>query len=258
MRQSPMLLAALAASLLSACGPATLVVVAENEVQDPISGTSTVRPLSNLEVLILPYDRDAVFDSLEAAASMPEPEIPADVLEAQNRIAEAQRAWLDTENRWNVLRDTLQKLNTAMDQYSRAEAQYRLLFADYQALEAQYNRIENQVTQAFNSYESLRQASEARAQEVKLARDEWADEAFADAGVVFREKIRASGLDAKADTTDAQGIATADVKPGQYWIYARYPLTFTELYWNVPVTVAKGEPTQIQLTRANAQERPRL
>jgi hypothetical protein len=253
-----MLLAALAAFLVSACGPATVVVTAENEVQDPITGEAATRPLANLEVFLLPYDRDAVFDSLEAAAPRPEPEIPADVLEAQNRIAEAQQTWRDTENRWGVLRDTLTQLNSAMSQYSPVEAQYRVLFADYQDLEAQYNRLENQVTETFNEYESLRQASEARAQEVRLERNEWADEAFADAGAVFTAKIRASGLDAVADTTDAQGVVTVDVQPGQYWVYARYELPFTELYWNVPVTVAKGEPTQVILNRANALERPRL
>jgi hypothetical protein len=35
-------------------------------------------------------------------------------------------------------------------------------------------------------------------------------------------------------------------------------MTYTELYWNVPVTVERGEPVQVTLTPANAEERIRL
>ena len=135
MRLSKLLPVALAAFLVSACRPGTLVVMAENEVQDPITGETQNRPVANLEITLLPFDRDQVFDSLTAAASSPEPAIPPDVLEAQNQIARAQQAWRDVENRWGVLRDTLQRLNQAMSRYSRGEAQYRLLFNDYQQLE---------------------------------------------------------------------------------------------------------------------------
>jgi hypothetical protein len=257
MRQSHLLPAALAA-LLTACGPAQLVVTAENEVQDPISGASVNRPLANLEVTLLPYDRDQVFDSLAAASPTPEPEIPADILEAQAQIAAAQQRWRDVETRWGVLRDTLQKINTTLNSLNRASAQYRLLFNESEGLNRQYTQVENEVTRAFNEYEELRRANEERSQAVRLQREEWGDEAFASASDIFELKIDASGLDVAADTTDAAGMATFEVKPGQYWVYARFDLPFTELYWNVPITVARGEPVQLQLTKANAQERPRL
>jgi hypothetical protein len=157
-----------------------------------------------------------------------------------------------------VLRDTLQKINSTLESLNRASPQYRLLFAESEGLNRQYTQVENQVTQAFNAYEDLRRASEARAGEIRLQRDQWADEAFADAAAVFREKVRASGLPAIVDTTDASGSAVVEAKPGQYWVYARYPLTFTELYWNVPITIMRGDPVTLQLNRANAQERPRL
>ena len=59
------------------------------------------------------------------------------------------------------------------------------------------------------------------------------------------------------DTTDASGVA-ADlmVKPGEYWVHARYAEVYSELYWNVPVTVARGEPVTVTLNRSNAQVRP--
>ncbi len=33
---------------------------------------------------------------------------------------------------------------------------------------------------------------------------------------------------------------------------------YTELYWNVPVTVVKGEPVTVTLTRSNASVRTKL
>jgi hypothetical protein len=259
MRQSKVLTAALAALFLTACGSADVVVTAEVQVQDPASGQLVARSLSNLQVQLLPYDRDFVFDSLSRAAATPEPEIPADLLRAQAEIAAAQQAWREAESRWNVLRDTLQKLNAEMARYSPAEAAYRLLFADYQPLEGEYNRVESQVDQLFVRFDSLQKASIQREQEVRLMREAWADEAFADASTIFRERLRASKLPLVVDTTDVGGLARfAGLKPGQYWVHARLDQPYTELYWNVPVTVEKGEPIQVHLTRENAQERPRI
>jgi hypothetical protein len=95
---------------------------------------------------------------------------------------------------------------------------------------------------------------------VRILQESWADEAFAEIGTVFRARQLESGLDMAVDTTDAIGIARGNfrVAPGQYWIHARYPMTYTELYWNVPVTVERGDPVQVTLTRANAEERVRL
>jgi hypothetical protein len=47
------------------------------------------------------------------------------------------------------------------------------------------------------------------------------------------------GLEVQYDTTSAQGVARfTGVKPGQWWVNARYERQFDELYWNVPVEVA--------------------
>ena len=77
---------------------------------------------------------------------------------------------------------------------------------------------------------------------------------------MFFAKLQASGLDMVTDTTDASGVARENltVKPGRYWIYARYELTYSELYWNFPIDVEAGEPIVIALTRANAEESIKL
>ncbi|HSM60590.1 MAG TPA: hypothetical protein VK849_07310 [Longimicrobiales bacterium] len=61
-----------------------------------------------------------------------------------------------------------------------------------------------------------------------------------------------------ADTTDASGVASFEVKPGRYWVHARYDLPYTELYWNVQVDIERGDPTQVRLDPSNAEERIKL
>jgi hypothetical protein len=251
-------LTALALAGITACSPAQVVVTAEVEVEDPISGEAITRPLPDLEVTLLPYDRDAIFDSLTAAASAPEPEIPSELIAAQQAIAEAQSAWREAENRWATIRDTLQKISGAMEEYSPAEGAYRLLFQEFNDIESQLGQVERTKDRLFATFDSLQRENISRAQAYNLSVDEWAAEAYADVDAVMLAKERASGLASVVDTTDASGVAAQNfaVKPGEYWVYARYTEVYNELYWNVPVTVTTGEPVTVLLNRGNAQVRP--
>ena len=244
----------------AACGPAEVVVTVEVEMENPDGQGTVVRPLPNLEVQLLPYDRDLVFDSLLAAHSAPEPPIPPQLLAAREDVAAAQERWQAGERRWNNLRDTLKKISDTMRQYSRGEARYVALFEEFTAFESQLDRVEVETKTAFAEFSELQRATLHQADSLRLLRDAWSDEAFADADAVFLAKLRASGLEARTDTTDASGVAAESfqVKPGRYWIHARYELPFTELYWNVPVQVGRGDPVQVRLNRANAQERIKL
>ena len=240
---------------LTACGPTQIVVTAETDGNDALDS----RVLSDLEVRIFPYDRDLIFDSLTALASRPEPPIPDSVLQAQAQVAEAQQAWRNTEARWNVLRDTLQTLSEVLEQMSRGQAQYRLLFRDFQDLESEYNTVERARDRAFNDFTSLQESSIAAAEQIRILREQWGDEAFADVGLVMIAHERESGLATLYDTTDASGIADGfEADAGNYWVTARYELPYTELYWNVPVTVVRGDPIQVRLTQENATSRTKL
>lgn len=257
-RYLPLAMAVLVAS--AACGPAEVVVTVEIEMDNPDGEGRVTRPVSDVEIQLLPYDRDAVFDSLQAAFGTPEPPIPPELLAAREQVAAAQERWQSVERRWNNLRDTLQKITTTMEQYSRGEARYVALFGEFQEFESQLTRVESETGRAFEEFTALQQGTIRQSDSIRILQDNWADEAFADASVVFLAKQRESGLQVAVDTTDASGIARENlkVKPGQYWIHARYSLPYSELYWNVPVTVERGEPMQIRLTRENAQERIKL
>lgn len=257
-RHLPLLTALLLGA--AACGPAEVVVTMEIEIDNPDGEGRVVRPISDVVVQLLPYDRDAVFDSLHNVFPTPEPEIPQELLDARDRVAEAQERWQSTERRWNNLRDTLQKINAAIAQYSRGEARYVALYREYEDFDRQLSRIERETQAAFTEFTALQEGTIRQSDSIRILQENWADEAFAEAGVVFLAKQRASGLQAALDTTDASGVAREylKVRPGQYWLHARYPMGYTELYWNLPITVERGEPVQIQLNRANAQERIRL
>jgi hypothetical protein len=255
MTHSKFLFALLATTLLSACGPTEVVVTAEISAEDP---SQEPRALGDLEIRMFPYDRDGIFDSLMAVATTPEPPIPDSVLDAQNQVAAAQQVWRDTEARWGILRDTLQTLGDELDQMSRTQAQYRILFRDFGTLEGELATVERERDAAFEEFTGLQAASIAAAEETRLIREQWADEAFAEVGSVILLHERASGLPTLADTTDASGLAMFEARAGGYWVSARYELPYTELYWNVPITVIGGEPQQVRLTRENAAVRPKL
>lgn len=244
----------------AACGPAEVVVTVEIEVPNPEGEGTVVRPLSDVEVQLIPFDRDEVFDSLSTAYGTPEPDIPQDLIERREAVQQAQAAWDDATREWQTIRDTLQKLSDAMDQYSRGEARYVALFNEWQDWEARLSDAETEREETFTVFDSLQQGTIRESDSIRILQDNWADDAFADVPTVFAEKHRVSGLDWVVDTTDASGVARGNlmVAPGSYWVHARYELPYTELYWNVPITVERGEPVTVRLTRENAEERTAL
>ena len=245
------LAAILVTTILAACGPgeATIIVALGDETSEDANA------LDGVEVRLLPYDRDQIFDSLTAvaaAAGMPEPEVPPDLLAAQEEIAQAQQEWRDTETRWNVLRDSLQTLNNAMEGLNRAQRAYMDLYNQYQDLEGDYNRAEQQVGRLFDNFTSLQDAAIGRMDSINIVQADWADQAFEDVSLIIAAKTELAGLDEHADTTGVEGVAAFEAAPGQYWVYARHELPYNELYWNIPIAITREEPVVLRLTRDNA------
>ncbi len=244
--------------LTVACGQGQVVVTAEVEVPNPDGEGMVVRPVADLEVQLLPFDRDVIFDSLTRAFSTPEPEIPADLLEAQEEIAVAQEEWRAAEQVWGQGRARLQEITDEMEGLARGEARYVALFREFQDVEQQVNRAEREKDRAFARYTDLFEGYSQRADSMRLVQDQWAEEAFADYWTVFNEKLRETGREVVTDTTDAAGMASVEVPPGQWWVYARHELPFSELYWNLPINVDRNVPVQVQLNASTAEARPKL
>ncbi|CAN5792237.1 hypothetical protein BH23GEM10_BH23GEM10_13260 [soil metagenome] len=240
-------------TLLTACGSGEIIVQAQAE-QD-----GSVDPVGNLQVRALPYDRDAVFDSLAAAHSEPEPQIPADLMALQDSIAQANRAWTSATARWNIARDSAAKMSQRLQGMSRASGEYVVLFRQTNTLFDEEAAQKRTMDSAFSRFESLQSRFTNRAQEAQTAMDQWADIAYTDFDRVTSARMAESGLAEVVDTTNANGVVriTGLKKGRQYWVHARYELAFEELYWNIPVTPG-DEPVQIELNRATAQVRPKL
>jgi hypothetical protein len=258
MRRSWHAVVLLGSMLTVACGQGQVVISAEVEVPNPEGEGMVVRPIADMEVQLLPFDRDLVFDSLTQAFPTPEPTIPDDLLATQEAISVAQDEWRAAEQVWGQGRARLQEITDEMEGLARGEAQYVALYREFQDVETQVDRAERRKDQAFAEYTEMFEGYSQRADSMRLVQEEWADEAFADVGTVFAMKLREVGREILADTTDAEGMAGLEVPPGQWWVSARQDLPFSELYWNIPITVERNAPVQVQLNASTAVVRPKL
>ena len=257
MRRSWLFLILVGPFFSAACGPGEIEVTAAIEVPDPdAEGQMVSRPIADAEIQVIPFDRDLVFDSLMGAFPTPEPEIPADLVEAQAEIAAAQAEWNTAEATWGSGRARLLEILAELEPLNRGEGQYNVLYQEYLDEEQRVNRSERVKDQAFERFTDLTEAIILRRDSMRIIREGWADDAFASAFDVFAVKLQETGQDIVVDTTDAQGYSLIDVPPGEWWVYAFYEEAYSELYWNIPVTVVRGDPVPVRLTRDSAVERP--
>lgn len=240
---------------LTACGPGEVHVMAEAEVMDPETGAIEVLPIEDLEVQLLPFDRDVIFDSLEAAAARPEPELPADLEIRRDSMLTAQAEWREAESRWLALRERLQEISRELEQYTPAENRYRELFNEFGDAEAEYEQAEAMVDETFETFDRLQQSTFAELEEFRAVLMSWEEEAFAGYGEAMAARLSAAGREILADTTDATGQADFAPRPGEWWVHGRHPLINEELYWNEPIVVERGTPVELTLNRANAEIR---
>jgi hypothetical protein len=257
MKCSPVLVALL--TLLATTGCNDPRVIAEASIENQSTGERLA--LGDLPIRLLPYDRDAVFDSLEAAHGAPEPAIPPEILTQQQQVQEAQTAWRTAEQQLATIRDSLRvvqgRLTQMQSQGQRESPQWAETFARFGTLETQEREVNQQVLDSFARFNQLQQQTRASVDSIRVQRDTWAEEAFANFEAVVEQKLSASGFEEQADTTDAQGIAVFSVPEGTWWVYGRYTLPYEELYWNIPVEVA-SDSVYIRLNRENADIRPVL
>jgi hypothetical protein len=240
--------------LLIACDRGTAVIV---QAQLEQNGQPT--PIENLPFEILPYDRDAVFDSLEAAYDEPEPQIPPEMLAQQQQVQQAQSEWRTAEERWGQVRTRLREIATRMEQMQRdgqrGRPEYQTLFREFEQLEPEARQQQQRMNEAFARFDQLQRGFIARADSIRVAREAWAERAFVDYDRVVDERLRADGRNPVADTTRAGGVSRVRVGEGNWWVYSRYTLPFSEMYWNVPITV-RGDSVVVQLNESTAQARP--
>ncbi len=240
---------------LAACGPGTVEVNAELEFFNPELGDYEPRPVSNLAIQLVPFDRDVIFDSLTAAAARPEPGFPAELQVMQDSLFAAQETQRLAEAEWLALRERLQDIQQEMAQFSQTDAQYRVLFTEFNALYDRVAAAERRQTDAFRRVEEIQGRVLGDLNLARIAQEEWEEEAFADYFDIQARRFQELRRDIVHDTTNAQGVATVRVPTGDWWVHARYTLPTEELYWNIRVNVERGDPIRVFLSRENAEPR---
>lgn len=240
---------------VAACGPGEVVVSSEAERFNPETGEAELAPIEGMPVQLLPFDRDHVFDSLTQAAGSPEPQMSAEVREAQQEILAAQQEHREAENEVLSLREELQAINREMEAYSQAEPRYRELFARWNELDAQLDDATRRRDDAFERFTSLQREAIEEIDRHRIALEAWEEEAFAEYPEVVGRRLQETRREILADTTDATGRVRFQAAPGEWWVYARHTLATEELYWNIRVDVERGDPIEILLNRDNAEIR---
>ena len=100
-----------------------------------------------------------------------------------------------------------------MERLNPAEAQYRVLFMEFDEKEQRLAQVERQRDAAFEEFTSIQGSMIEQADQVRMLREMWGDDAFADYGTVAEFMIDVSGLDPVVDTTDASGSVLMSMRP---------------------------------------------
>lgn len=235
-----------AAALVAAgCGSSVTVKVTTE-------GADGAQPQTSLPVQFLPFNRDSVFDALDAQASSPRPEMSQALQAEAERVAALQADWRAKDTEWAEARDDLQRLSTRLQNMDSRDPDYRRLFDQFNQGEGVVNRLNRERTQLFDSFTGAQEAVTAAVDSFKIVLELWEDEAYAGYFDIRNELL--GGEEAVEDTTNAQGLATVSLSGGDWWVTTRAPVSGGEVYWNVPVA---GQDT-VTLNESNGDTRLRL
>jgi hypothetical protein len=256
MKRSFVLLSLCLSVTAAACGRNQVAV--EAAIADEQTGQAAV--LGDLEVRLLPYDRDALFDSLEAAHAEPQPQIPPELLAQREQIIQAEREWRTAEERWAEARDSARMISAELERMGaagqRATPQYQQQFRTFERLDTEQRQAQQRSQAAFARYDQLQRTYLGRADSIRIVREQWEEQAFRDFPRIINDRQQAMGREERVDTTNASGtVSFRGVPQGRWWVMSRYRLPFEELYWNIPVEVT-GDSVGVSLNRQNAESRP--
>jgi leucyl aminopeptidase (aminopeptidase T) len=234
-----------AALFAAACGSNVTVLVTTEGADGPESR-------ANISVEFLPFDRDSVFDALDSQASSPRPEMSAELRAEAEAVDVLQAEWRAKDMDWANERDALQQLSTQLQNMDSRDPAYRRLFEQFNQGESRVTRLDREKKDLFERFTAAQEAVAEARNAFKIVDDLWQDEAYAG---FFDIQMSLVGSDeVRADTTNADGLATMKLPGGDWWITTRAKTADGEVYWNVPV----GDQESVTLSEANGTIRERL
>lgn len=238
-------------SLLSACGSSTPVQV-RAAFQPGV-------PLRGLEIAALPFDVDALLDTLARAASTPRPSFPdieEQIREYRPRPRDGRSVESDVTAAWLATRDSVARLSQSLSRMDRRAPAYRLAYDRFRELYGRYTARqaarEAGARRVFATDHALA-ARASRAADSLRAWERVAYRAFPELAAAL-----AASRPVRRARTDSAGTTRFDLPAGRWWIEARLPdpdNPFRELHWNAPISVTAGLPFAVPLLRANARDR---
>jgi hypothetical protein len=227
---------------LVGCGGSTLTVqVLAEGAEGPV-------PQSNIEVSMYPFDRDSVFDLLDAQAEVPRPAISADM---QATFEESQRLgeeWRGREADWAEARDRLQRLSEQLERMDRRDPQYRRRFDEWNNIDREQSRLDRERKDLFEQYTEVQETINASIDSFKIVRDAWENEAYAGYFDMRDQLLAELGTEIFRDTTNSDGYVTRKLPGGDWWVTTRIRVSGGEIVWNLEI-----DPSQVDTLRLNSE-----
>ena len=213
-------------------------------------------PLQGLEVSALPFDANAVLDSLALAAATPRPDFPAIEARIQAyRRRDPGPADLGTSAAWIATRDSVARLARELGRQDRRAEGYREAYGRFRQLYARYVARETEREARLRSvFAGDRQVAEEATHASDSLRA-WEREAYRAFPALAEARVALAGRPVDRVRTDSFGSAEFDLPSGAWWVTARIAdpdNPFQEFHWNLPVNVTAGLPFGLPLMRANA------
>jgi hypothetical protein len=218
-------------------------------VRVSIPGTdSSDTPVSGVGLVALPYDRDSVLASLEAAATTPRPPTAGlDSLFATFR--EPFTRYAAASLRLTRLRDSAEAITGRLDSLPRNSPEYGRLYAALEGLSDSVAAATRENEAARATLDRARSGFITESESLRAAVRHWEDSTYQGYDSIVRNLAARRRQDPLTDTTNARGWANFHLRSGPWWIYARSwdaSDPNAEWYWNVPVegdTVLLSERT---------------
>jgi len=211
--------------------------------------------LRGVQVAAIPFDPDAILDSLAGIAVDPSPTFSAleealFAFEPSNdtALAAINEPWLALRDSAATLSESLQAMDRAGPAYAAAYEQFRALYAEFTRRTAQRDR---ELSALDGNAVKLARWAQAAADTLRT----WERTAYAAYDSLASAALTASGGEAHTLTTEMDGEAHVTLEPGMWWLVVRRADTenpFLEYYWNVPVQVNGLVPTVLTLTEHHA------
>ena len=207
------------------------------------------------EVVALPFDPQALLDSLALAAQEPAPAFPE--LEAELRAFQAPPPTdLGAAGRiWAATRDSLVMLGDSLRAVDRRSAGYRAAYGRFRAL---YQRLAERGAARDAALQTVTGAVRDLARRAGRAADSlrrWEATAYAAFDSLAALAVERTGLEPVHAVPDADGVARLDLGSGAWWIVLTLPQLgnpFVERVWHVPVVSRAGFPFGVPVHESNA------